>query len=154
MEIEPKYVTFEQAVWFKERGFDEECKYYYDLEYKKLTFHVEDLWKNSEIENGYPAGTFPKCRKYPTPMISAPEQWMVAEWLRLNHGIWITPIPRLNSWIFSIVEVKTSNHYSLIDIDFYGDNDYLTSKGIPTIMMSPQEAYSAAFDYIKDNRIF
>lgn len=75
------------------------------------------------------------------------EIMQVVMWLYEKHGIWITPIPRLNSWIFSIVETKTSNHESLIDIDFYGSNAYLISKGIPTIMMTPTEAYLEAIKY-------
>jgi hypothetical protein len=147
-EIKPTYVDFKTAKWLKEKGFNEPCDSIYkeDGEFQsyKNFGDIRTHFKNNEPIN-------PKTwHRYDT---SAPEQWQVVEWLRVNHGIWITPIPRLNSWIFSIVEVKTSNHYSLIDIDFYGDNDYLTSKGIPTIMMSPQEAYSAAFDYIKDNEL-
>jgi hypothetical protein len=135
--MEPKYITFEQAKWLKEKGFDIPClKYYYGMEslqdINKVLNHNESI--------------FNTC-------YSAPEQHQVVEWLRVNHGIWITPIPRLNSWIFSIVEVKTSNHDSLIDIDFYGSNAYLISKGIPTIMMSPQESYSAAFDIIRNNNL-
>lgn len=74
--IEPAHVDFNTAILLKEKGFDEECKYYYDFEYKELSFHqgyVGDIYKNSEIKNGY-------GKKHKFPMVSAPEQWEVIEW--------------------------------------------------------------------------
>jgi hypothetical protein len=136
-QIEPKYVTFEQAKWLKEIGFNTLVSgLFFDGEFK-------DISPKKACNTD-----FASTRYY-----SAPEQHQVVEWLRVNHGIWTTPIPRGSSWIFSVVEVKTSNHHSLIDIDFYGSNSYLISKGVPTIMLSPQEAYSAAFDYILNNNL-
>ena len=142
MEIKPTYVTFEQTKLLKKKGFDKICESHLVVKtngvnkgkqfIRRGRLDYDDIYLEYIEEN-------------------IPEQWQVVEWLRVNHGIWVTPIPRLNSWIFSIVEVITSNHDSLIDIDFYGDNDYLTSKGVPTIIMSPQEAYSAAFDYVLNN---
>jgi hypothetical protein len=142
MEIKPTYVTFEQAKWLKEKGFDEECKFYYDLGFKELTFHVEDTWKNSEIQNGYPNGVFEKLGKYP--MISAPEQWKVVEWLRVNHSIWVLALPTINGYYaYKIIDVQL-NPEKPIERPPYNDvsgEDYHT----------PQEAYSAAFGYVLNN---
>jgi len=132
MEIKPTYVTWEQAKLLKEKGFDEECKFYYDLGFKELTFHVEDTWKNSEIQNGYPNGVFEKLGKYP--MISAPEQWQVVEFLRINHGIWVIVLPEL-------LNGEKIRYYPSIFEKGVGED-------IEQYFDTPQEAYSAAFDYI------
>ena len=84
---------------------------------------------------------------------SAPTIADVVMWLYEKHSIWINPIPRLSSWIFTIQEIKTSNNSSLIDIDFYESNDYLKSKGVPIIMKSPTEAYEAAIEYTLKNLV-
>jgi hypothetical protein len=68
-----------------------------------------------------------------------PEQHQVVDWLIVNHGIWIE-----------------------IYMDDDGTFGYLCSKIIAEGRMDhplmrhftlPQEAYSAAFDYIKDNNL-
>jgi hypothetical protein len=69
--------------------------------------------------------------------IEKPEQWQVVEWLRVNHGIWVIINPDLgnNRCFFQIVSEKYKGD---------GDTDFFNS---------PQEAYSAAFDYILNNLI-
>ena len=59
----------------------------------------------------------------------APEQWQIVEWLRVKHGIWVYT-DFLGSWKYVIVKLK--------------DNSRRTIEGFN----SPQEAYTAAFDYI------
>ena len=69
------------------------------------------------------------------PFVSRPEQWEIVEWLRVNHGIWI--------WV-----------------ECYNNNDKFVPQ-IPKANLqkilghfnSPQEAYSAAFDYVLNNLI-
>jgi hypothetical protein len=136
--MEPTYVTFDQAKLLKEKGFDESCKHYYDLNFKELTFHVEDSWKNSEIKNGYPKDIFEKLGKHP--MISSPEQWKVIEWLRVNYGIWVevNHCGTFNEFAFKICKLNKKN----VKTEPHHISDF--SKG----WSSPQEAYSAAFDYI------
>ena len=141
MKIEPTYVTFEQAKLLRDKGFDEECKWCYDLEYQELFFHVEDIWKNSEIQNGYPEGVFERLGKHP--MVSAPEQWQVCEWLRVEKGIWIDVTLSSDSKFLNLIrDIKNPNTHLGIarvnDISFFN---------------SPQEAYSAAFDYILTNNL-
>ena len=120
--IEPTYVIFEQAKWLKEKGFDVPTKAFYDLynnpNNKELSYSVPDNW------NDY--------KSY-----SAPEQWQVVEWLRLNHGIWVSVSVEDDKWFYGVK--KIFNQYDVI------------SNVIP--YKSPQEAYSAAFDYIFNNLI-
>jgi hypothetical protein len=63
---------------------------------------------------------------------------LIVEWLRVNHGIWVFVDKEVGStyWKFSIRLLQLKGHK-------YG--------GFGGEFNSPQEAYSAAFDYIKDN---
>jgi hypothetical protein len=61
---------------------------------------------------------------------SRPEQWQVVEWLRVNHNIWIYVFRSKEGYFYNIVT---------------GKND--------PVFETPQEAYSAAFDYVLNNLI-
>jgi len=63
---------------------------------------------------------------------------LIVEWLRVNHGIWVCVDREERSayWKFNIRLLQLKGHK-------YG--------GFGGEFNSPQEAYSAAFDYIKDN---
>jgi hypothetical protein len=71
-------------------------------------------------------------------MCATPEQWQVADWLRLKHDIWVSVGVTPNLWFYSI---------------------HIPSTGKPIISTSnncydsPQEAYSAGIDYILKNLI-
>jgi hypothetical protein len=117
--IEPKYVTFEQAKWLKEIGFDENCKNV--VENNEFFIHNGFDTKNSEI--------------IPSACI-IPEQWQVVEWLRIYHGIWVeVRCFKSGNCGFSIWLIK-EDYYEIERVEY----------------RSPQEAYSAAFDYIKENK--
>jgi hypothetical protein len=138
MEIKPTYVTFEQAKLLKEKGFD----------VPTLSFYVIDESEYGDLEefiqnpnDNYP--TLEDNTLFDT-LASSPEQWQVVEWLRVNHGIWIRVEP---DW----------------DGDWWGQ---IKSNNIPDARIgkwtvitavapykSPQEAYSAAFDYILNNNL-
>jgi len=123
MEINPAYITFEQARLLKEKGIKFNCDNNWE-EGKRST--TPDIWKL----NGYGEAA---TNYYP-----APEQWQVVEWLRLTHGIWISPYMASSiSWGFHVLRVS--------DGHVIGRNEGLVN--------SPQEAYSAAFDYILNNLI-
>jgi hypothetical protein len=124
--IEPKYVTFEQAKWLKEIGFDENCKNV--VENNEFFIHNGFDTKNSEI--------IPSA-------CTIPEQWQVVEWLRVNHGIWVESLHRgdMGDFIFKVVELNENN--------WKKHPHYIHNEGFN----SPQEAYSAAFDYIKENNL-
>ena len=127
MKIEPKYVTYEQAKWLKEKGLDyhkifEDFSIYYDYnvtgEYHRR--HYSDF-----SESVFPNDLW----------IPIPEQHQVVEWLRVNHDIWVCVDYSIDDNYF-IYGIRTRK------IDTF-DDDFKT----------PQEAYSAAFDYIKDNNL-
>jgi hypothetical protein len=71
---------------------------------------------------------------------TAPEQWQVVEWLRVNHGEFVSTEIYLGKYRYVIY--KANNPHSCRTP--WRDNK---------LFNSPQEAYSAAFDYIKDNNL-
>ena len=67
-----------------------------------------------------------------------PEQWVVVEWLLVNKGIYVEAPFWDEKFRIKIVNINTLEVLRGIDFDGYN---------------SPQEAYSAAFDYIKENNL-
>jgi hypothetical protein len=143
MEIKPTHTTFEQAKLLKDKGFDNiECSGYY---------HV-----NEGYEKGYSFCHSKMIEQYNNGIL-APEQWQVVEWLRVNHGIWILILPQDKSAVdFRIDKSKYPNHALFFSIIKY-EEDCSCKELINTSddkgevffhFDSPQEAYSAAFDYI------
>jgi hypothetical protein len=123
MIIEPIYVTFEQAKALKELGFNEKIEgLYFDGELKLI-----DKLPNKPCNTDFAS----------TRYNSAPEQWQVVEWLRINHNIDIYPKPQY------IEGKKIYDAY----IWFMNENIVFDLE-IITDFKTPQEAYSAAFDYI------
>jgi len=118
MEIKPTYVSFEQAKLLKEKGFNEKCVQGYNKSEKYLGELIVDF-PNRNTDNI---------------VISAPEQWQVIEWFRVKYGIWVVIIPEL----LNGVQVR---YYPSIFEQGVGED-------IEQYFNSPQEAYSAAFDYI------
>jgi hypothetical protein len=130
MEIKPTYVTFEQAKGLKEKRFNEICLNAYNLnglEYNNgWCEYIDD--NELEINN---SNLRPRD-------VAAPEQWQVVEWLRVNHGIWIS--------VDMVYETtQTGFWYSIRQSK--EDDKAICSNEYPT----PQEAYSAAFDYVLKN---
>ena len=71
-----------------------------------------------------------------------PEQWQVVEWLRVNHGIWVSiNIAIDDKWYFELYNLKDKRNAEII----------IEDENITDFHNSPQAAYSAAFDYIKNN---
>lgn len=130
--IQPKYVSFEIAEWLSEKGFDVPCRYIYNI-----VGGIED-W----IEYADDFRYFNNSKWKSSPYYSAPEQWQVMEWLRINHGIWIVVnigIPHGQGIMYYSNVIKFGLHHK---------NKYRSA-----FFNSPQEAYNAAFDYIKDNNL-
>jgi len=124
--IEPRYVTFEQAKLLKEKGFNlvvDSC-YRSDGLFYKPTISGSEL-KHSNILNNE------SC--------SAPEQWQVVEWLRVEKGIWIEVCKPVRQKLFRF------------NIDSLNTNENLFTSVVS--FSSPQEAYSAAFDYVLNKLI-
>jgi hypothetical protein len=164
--IEPTYVTREQAKWLKEKEFDLPTYAYYS----GLNFYTGEYKNHSQTTIG------------DTPMhkmligyISAPEQWQVVEWLRVNHGIWIELRMGKDSnsvWfdydIFSTIKPRKDDELGEEGVEYEEDpnerflnwdttHDSLIDEKFEVFTKtshdSPQEAYSAAFDYILNNLI-
>jgi hypothetical protein len=136
-EIKPTYVNFEQAKWLKEKGFNVECLCFYcinttcnyiDKPYK-YSFEInanQENFVNGKLDNFGYGETY-----------SAPEQWQVVEWLLQNHEIWITVTSiSQESWQWHITKPGDVLG-KLYEEDFH----------------TPQQAYSAAFDYVLNNLI-
>ena len=135
-EIKPTYVTFEQAKLLKEKGFDVPTLSFYvinESEYGDLEEFIQD-----------PNYNFPSLDDntlFDT-LASAPEQWQVIEWLRVKHGI----------WIYVDIDLKKRWYFELINVN-EGENHITLKTKILLRFNSPQEAYSAAFDYILNNNV-
>jgi hypothetical protein len=134
-EIKPTYVTREQAKWLKEKEFDlPTYAYYYGL-----NFYTGEYKNHSQTTIG------------DTPMhkmligyTSAPEQWQVVEWLRVNHGIWVSVnIAMDDKWYFELYNLKDKRNAEII----------IEDENVTDFHNSTKEAYSAAFDYIKNNNL-
>jgi hypothetical protein len=126
--MKPTYVTFEQAKKLKEKGFNEPVKI---------------LWNDRGTELVY--GSLPNSL---TDYYSAPEQWMVIEWLRVKHGIWIT--------VFIMEKEKIDGS----GWECYYDYSIKQMKiGLINISKkfeefnTPQEATSVAIDHVLDKLI-
>ena len=137
MKIEPTYVTFEQAKLLKEKEFD-----------LMVNAYFEDNGREELIQNKYQANY--NCSTSLGLTHSKPEQWQVVEWLRLKHGIHIHNetdsygedwYPKLS--ICSKESWENLELRNIINKFRYGILDCKT----------PQEAYSAAFDYVLSNLI-
>ena len=132
MKINPVYVTFEQAKFLKEKGYVQKPT---KLSEPYYNYNGELNGDMLEYIKSYVAKNKKDLAKYSS--VAAPEQWKVVEWLRLNHGIWIDVSlshfskPNKLEWIFSVTYLNDCS-YS------HSTKSY----------NSPQEAYSAAFDYI------
>jgi hypothetical protein len=118
-------VTYEIAKWLKEKGFDVDCR---------------SKFLRGEIEyNGIHNPFFAEPKE---DIVERPEQWQVVEWLRVNHGIWV--------WVRPYKDHAADNN----DPIQHQMNVYKNGVTVSKEFNSHEEAYSASFDYIKDNRIF
>jgi hypothetical protein len=160
MEIKSSYTTFEQSKNLFNKGFDIISKQSYDStqgignvplymvykDYSLLHKTNPDVYKDeivfeSVTPNSSKFGSvenFYNGSNKILPTYHAPEQWQLVEWLRINHGIWVYVLPY--STLFRPYAEE------LIDKDRFG-------KWEGHKYDSPQEAYSAAFDYILNNNL-
>jgi hypothetical protein len=155
--IEPTYITFEQAKWLKEKGFDEKVHQYYQF-IKNASSKLDKTWRfiyssflvresdavmfPDEGKNGIEVSAYSDriFRDYnfktSDDFISAPEQYQVVEWLRLKHNIDVHHvIVAASHYGYNIFQNRTRKHKE--------EGYFLT----------PKEAYSAAFDHIRLNNL-
>lgn len=139
--IEPAYVNFEQAKKLKEKGFKELCNSVYDAHDKSVIENHSKSNYNNWNDDKYSV------------VISRPEHWQVIEWLRLNHDIWIGLIAdcdykfkfEVNTWSWYENEKCYRLGHRVLGETFWNTS----SKPFD----SPQEATSAAIDYVLDKLI-
>lgn len=119
------YVTFQQAVFLKEIGFNVNTS----TCFHSLLGDVIEAPMDWDNDRGY---------------LVRPEQHEVVEWIRINYGIWIG--------VEFLGGIRVNN-----PIMFNAEIRYI--KEVPNLIQNingfhtPQQAYSAAFDYIKDNNL-
>ena len=141
MKIKSTYVTFEQAKLLKEKGFNEPVFYCYNLD--GTDKRLDDLWLQS-CEGGMSLEDWLiDYNLFHFELVSKPEQWQVIEWLRFNKG--------LDLWVETGYADNSKKYYPKCTKD--GHNKNLLQKMFPFEFKSPQEAYSAAFDYVLKNLI-
>ena len=122
--IQPIYATFELSKLLKEKEWQQRTKMVWlDFLGKQ---HLREVNLSLELNNA----------EY-----DAPEQWQVVEWLRVNHGIWV--------WVRPYKDHAADNN----DPIQHQMNVYKNGVTVSKEFNSHEEAYSAAFDYIKDNNL-
>jgi len=167
MKIEPHYVEFSTAKLLKEKGFDLPTTHYYfeDGEFKEnvvtgtnyygeeYEFYLSEFnenWNDKWLTNKSGNRCF-GCSKnngyFET--YSAPEQWMVIEWLRVKYDIWVVIWSDTN---LDLPEWKDSAKWFYVIncnlISCYDDKEKLKA-----VYNTPKEAYNSAFDYILNNML-
>ena len=137
-EINPIYVTFEQAKSFYNKGLEREV-----LGIKPSS--VQKPYYNDKGElNGDCSEHIKKILNYEKSILyPAPEQWQVVEFLRVNHNIFIQVVAEVYAdginYLWNTINLAKDE-----STPWHGDNgEYNT----------PQEAYSTAFDYILQNNL-
>jgi hypothetical protein len=158
-QIQSSYATFEQAKKLKEKGFDEECTNYYTSIGKE---YINGWGDSIEDPNGFstnehnPLFVFSYSdfnKKQKEEYFLAPEQHVVVEWLRINHGIEIVVIPDSSSQSRLILRKYTYSIFTPVNgANLHCQIGRDKNKNI-VYFINPQEAYSAAFDYVLNNLI-
>ncbi len=139
--IQPTYVTFEQAKKLEELGLSAKSDKYWVMMTKDKYTEMSDV-QLEDLDHSVGIGGNLVVTKY--------QQWQVVEWLRVNHNIWITTPYSPNDrkpfcWIINTIgQEENDDNCWISGID---TEDQLAGFG------TPQEAYSAAFDYILTNLI-
>jgi hypothetical protein len=179
MEIKSSYTTFEQSKNLFNKGFDIISKQSYDStqgignvplymvykDYSLLHKTNPDVYKDeivfeSVTPNSSKFGSvenFYNGSNKILPTYHAPEQWQVVEWLLQNHGIFVRINPTIIEYNKSKDDIKWC--FDVFNLQTYLKNGKVWGaehKGIysnNTYYETPQEAYSAAFDYILNNNL-
>jgi hypothetical protein len=126
--IEPRYVDFTTAKWLKEIGFDLPTEAWYHRDTKRFNLNSLRFSINKLTDN-----------------YAAPEHWELVEWLRVNHGIWISVGNVYSEYTHWAYGIGKENKGMILPFRQGQDNhDYFNT---------PQKAYSSAFDYIRLNNL-
>lgn len=134
IEIKPHFVTFEQAQYFKRIGFD------IPVEWAYRTYHEKGRVSEPQYSKMIHDGRRRELINWNLgPDFSAPEQYQIVEWLRLKHKIWVYPQLTGNS--------LNQVYIPMIMIDLNPNKSIEVYRRGST----PEDAYSFAFDFLKDN---
>jgi hypothetical protein len=130
MTIKPTHVTFNQAKLLKEKGFKVKVNSYFFMAAISHGLQIDSCIEQ-DINLDFPNLHFKWSR---------PEQWIVIEWLRVKHSIWVE-IGRM------LIDNKSTFWYYI--------NTSIDSKDKESknIFNTPQEACSKAIDYVLTNLI-
>jgi hypothetical protein len=140
--IEPRYVTFGQAKLLKEKGFDVKCSRYYEYALKSRKNKEDGYsgpfgWKKGELNlqvDTFINGGYMDVSNESWYLCAVPEQWQVVEWLDKIHNTYI--------------HVQKHTRNGLRCYSPFIDNEPVKKDAFFNDFDSPQEAYSAAIDYI------
>ena len=137
-------IKYSTAKLLKEKGFDEQCYYYYEHAITEA-YNEQDGYSGpfgwEKGETNYQSGFHINNSKYDSSneawlLCSAPTIAEVCMWLYEKHGIWISVDFNLEtSWFYDIVVLSGEGGNILDNFD------------------SPTEAYEAAIDYTLNNLI-
>lgn len=131
MKIDPIYTSKRNSILLKEKGFDVECPKVYD--------HT-----NSVVDAYYGSANNNRQESEYRGFMTAPEHWVVIEWLKQVHGIWIGASLNMNGKIrFVYVSYKLSE----------GECEMKTSAPSFEQFDTSYEATEAAIEYVLINLI-
>ena len=138
---EPKYVTFEQGLKLKQKGFDIACRTYY----RNYSTAIIMEWDRGKSYNANDDAKMETAGGMT--YVSAPEQWMVVEWLFNTYLIDISSIPVKHRGERSINFQYRVVNFNEIEIqeDVLFEHQY--NRGFQEYS-SKHEAISAGIDYV------
>jgi hypothetical protein len=142
----PTYVTFEQAKLINNEIRNKKKCYLY-----KDGSEVTDQFISDKFNGNIPAPMDVAKSVWSNSFIERPEQWQVVEWLRVNHSIWVSVVTDCygESWYVNL-DVCSKEVWENVD----KRHDILSAyRKFNNEHSSPQEAYSAAFDYVLNNLV-
>jgi hypothetical protein len=124
--MEKHYVDFETAKWLKQNGFKLTTGTAYFYRIYQPSNNVEENIEIIYDADNYSNSEYEKFYR--------PEQHQVVEWLLINHNIWISVQRDYDVGVCLGFEYIIDDEHGIVNSDTYD---------------TPQEAYSAAFDYIR-----
>lgn len=128
--MEPACITFEQAKFLKEKGFNEKTSTYF---LGKENIQLANIsW--GAITRKYLVNS--DFGEFKVDSVSRPEQHQVVDWLEVKHQKYVYAFRYNGMWQYKIDSENSTEFFS-------------TGKGYN----SKKEAYSAAFDYIQSNKL-
>lgn len=150
--MEPKYINSEQYKFFKEKGYTKTVDR--TSSFSKRSWAEEFAkGKNGEIldDNSYDNDGKVYTVYYQEKIVPfSIEPHHLVEWLRVNHGIWVRAEgDNYGEYWFAKLSVCSKKVWENLELR----TKILKSAFYMGEYRSPQEAYSAAFDYIKDKEL-